>query len=202
MASGVQTLLQKYAVPALIGLALTGGAAFVQSQKDAAVRKALTKAYTDSITAVHRADSLAAVQRELVYTAALAQKAAQRKAAEARAAVTEQRADSLAAQLDSAKTPSDSIGLLLAVHTQDSSTIADLHRAIATFEADSVVRDKREQDLRTQLADVNRTNAKLILRINQDAKTGVLQSTPVKLTELALAGYGAVKLGQATHLLP
>lgn len=202
MAGGVQTLIQKYAIPALVGLALTGGAAFVQSQKDAAVRKALTKAYTDSITAVHRADSATAAAREAVYEATLAASARARQHDLQHAAQSEAKADSLQTLLTAATTPSDSITLLVAQHVQDTSTIADLHRAIVHFVADSVTRDAREQDLRNQLASANHTIATLIVRVNQDAKQGFFASTPVKLGEAVLAGYGVVKLGQAAHLIP
>lgn len=201
MAGGVQTLIQKYGVPALIGLALTGGAAFVQSQKDAAVRKALTKTYTDSISAARTADSSAAVQRESTYTVNLAASAKSRHSVLQHAAVAESTTVVLQASLDSAKTAGDSVPVLLGIIHQDSSTIADLHRAIATFEADSIVRDKREQDLHSQLADANRTIGTLITRVNADAKSGFFESTPVKLGELVLATYGGVKLAQGVHLL-
>lgn len=203
MASGVQTLLQKYGVPLLVSIALTGGVGIIEAHDAAVARRALVRAYTDSIVAVHVADSTAAAQRESTYAVALQQSAAARKVALQHAAVTEVRADSLEAVLaDSGTTLPDSVALLVSIHTQDSSTIADLHRAIVRFQADSVVRDQREQDLHSQLAAANHTIATLIIRVNQDAKQGILNSTPVKVGEAVLAGYGAVKLGQATHLLP
>jgi hypothetical protein len=202
MASGVQTLIQKYAVPALVGLALTGGVALLQSHDAAVARKALTKAFTDSIVAVHTVDSTAAAQRDSAFAVTLAASTSARKVALAHAEISEQKADSLQGALTSAPTLSDSVVVLVHLHTQDSSTIADLHLAIARFTADSVVRDEREQSLRTQLAAANHTIGTLIARVNSDAKSGLLNSTPVKVSELILAGYGAVKLGQATHLIP
>lgn len=202
MASGVQTLIQKYGVPALIGLALTSGVALLQSHDAAVARKALTKAFTDSITAVHAADSVAAAQRDSAFATTLAASSHARTAALQHAAVSESKADSLQTVLANAPTLPDSVTALVKLHTQDSTIIADLHLAIARFTADSIVRDAREQGLRDQLASANHTIGVLIARVNADAKTGLLNSTPVKVSELVLAGYGAVKLGQATHLLP
>lgn len=200
MASGVQALLQKYGTPMLVALALTLGTAFVKTQINLGVARALTRAYVDSVHTVMHADSVAGAYRDSVAHAKVValQASHTRDAKTADSALTLARG--LSQALAIATTAQDTIDDQAHLIAVQSVVITGQAREIDALDSIVAVQAQTERDLRGRLAFANLATDAALARLNKQAGSSFFTSTPFKVGEAVLATLGAVKVGQTLHL--
>lgn len=172
--------------------AITFASAWVHNREKLAVARAELRHFTDSVTAKVNADSVASAQRDSAAQARISQLAAGKNAAEKDAKASAEAVKGLEVTLTEAKTAADTISAQSAIIGEQKKQILSLSDALAKANAINTEHEQTEIGLRHDLTELRSANAGLIARLNQQAKTPLLSSTPIRLVETILAVKGAV----------
>lgn len=172
--------------------AITFASAWIHNREKLAVARAELRHFTDSVTAKVNADSVASAQRDSAAQARISQLTASKHTAEKAAEVSAAAVKGLEATLADAKTAVDTISAQSAIIIEQKKQILSLSDALARADSINTEHEQTEIGLRHDLSDLRSANASLIARLNQQAKTPLLSSTPVRLVTTILAVKGAV----------
>lgn len=172
--------------------AVTFASAWVHNREKLAVARAELRHFTDSVTAKVNADSVISAQRDSAAQARISQLAAGKNEAEKAAKASAEAVKGLEVTLTEAKTAADTISAQSGIIVEQKKQILSLSDALVKANAVNAEHEQTEIGLRHDISDLRKDNAGLIARLNQQAKTPLLSSTPIRLVETILAVKGAV----------